>query len=419
MVLHTIGCAIQGSLVSLSAQVQKAFPLDPKGICSIWAGPRCIDPRTAAFLNAFQAQATLREDYHTPSQSHPGAVIVPAAAAAAQCQAVSGAEFLAAVVTGYEVSGHVGRALLTNEFRSRGFRTTGIFGPLGAAVAAGRILGLTPSQLSHAIGLAANAAGGLRQWSIDGSPDMFFQNGQAAATGINAALLAKAGMEAPRHALEGHAGLARAYAGEAALDALPSLVDALGSRYAILESFFKRIPAPGGIQTVIQAAAKLSGHFSLDGVRAIQIFTNQRGKTNPGLDNPGPFTTSFQAHLSNQFGVAAALKNGNPTTSTFSLPHDPAILRLAAIATVHLDPHYETVYPERQPGRVEVELTDGRQFRQELADNEPLSDKEVRENWLVSSGPVLGEDAALTWLSKWERFLSLTPKELISLIGDL
>jgi 2-methylcitrate dehydratase PrpD len=113
-------------------------------------------PYGAAFVNSALMHARLQEDaYHTGS--HPGVMIIPAALAVAETRGLSGRDLITAVVAGYEIE-----AAMTADFIPRsneqGFRSSPTYGPFGAAMGAGRALGLSEVQATQAIGVAATFA---------------------------------------------------------------------------------------------------------------------------------------------------------------------------------------------------------------------------------------------------------------------
>src|ERR1700689_3768286 len=57
----------------------------------------------AAFSNAMLAHSDETDDSHAPSESHPGASVVPAGLAAGEQFNIDGARFLGAIALGYDV----------------------------------------------------------------------------------------------------------------------------------------------------------------------------------------------------------------------------------------------------------------------------------------------------------------------------
>jgi hypothetical protein len=63
----------------------------------------------------------------------------------------------------------MGRVYLGGRDMPAKFRSTPVFGPFGAAAAAGKLLKLDEDQLTSALGFAANFAGGMTQCWLDGT----------------------------------------------------------------------------------------------------------------------------------------------------------------------------------------------------------------------------------------------------------
>ena len=78
--------------------------------------------------------------------SHPGGSIIPAALATAELEGASGAAFLAGLAAGYETQVRISSYFVPST-HARGFRASPIFAVFGAAVATGKMLGLTEDQL--------------------------------------------------------------------------------------------------------------------------------------------------------------------------------------------------------------------------------------------------------------------------------
>jgi hypothetical protein len=76
---------------------------------------------------------------------------------------------------------------------------------IGAGVTAGLLLGLTGPRLRAAIGICATQASGLA--AAEGTQALALQVGKAAFNGVEAALLARAGLTAPAEPLDGRRGL--------------------------------------------------------------------------------------------------------------------------------------------------------------------------------------------------------------------
>ncbi len=89
-----------------------------------------------------------------------------------------------------------------------GFHTTAIFGTIGAAAGAGRMLGLDPERLADAISLSVSFTSGTTQGWNDGSGrNKSIQPGWSTNSGIIAALMAEAGYACSHSTLDGPRGL--------------------------------------------------------------------------------------------------------------------------------------------------------------------------------------------------------------------
>ena len=91
------------------------------------------------------------------------------------------------------------------------FHPPGAVGPLGSAVACSILIGLDAEHLTHAIGIAASRAGAIL--ANVGSMTKSLHCGQAAASGLESALLAAKGFTADPDALSGPRGYGHAFFG--------------------------------------------------------------------------------------------------------------------------------------------------------------------------------------------------------------
>jgi 2-methylcitrate dehydratase PrpD len=109
-----------------------------------------------------------------------------------------------AVVAGSAVAQAVADSL-GPEHVSAGWCLETTAGTVGAAAAAARVLGLRDSALRYAIGIAATQTAGLS--AVQDTPLGAVQMGRAAATGVEAALMARNGFTAAEEPLTGRRGM--------------------------------------------------------------------------------------------------------------------------------------------------------------------------------------------------------------------
>ena len=103
-ILDTFAAMISGSgLPPGRAALEFARAYGGKEIATVVASDIVCGPIEAAFANGVLAHSDETDDSHGPSRSHPGVSVVPAAFAAGEQFAITGAHFLRAVTLGYDV----------------------------------------------------------------------------------------------------------------------------------------------------------------------------------------------------------------------------------------------------------------------------------------------------------------------------
>ena len=130
--------------------------------------PARLPLRDAALMNGFLIHGLDYDDTHVGGVIHATASAVPTVLAAGRRHGASGREALAAYLAAVEASARLAAAA-KGGFHRLGFHPTGIVGAFGAALAAGRLAGLTEAQLAHAQGIALSMASGSLQFLDDGA----------------------------------------------------------------------------------------------------------------------------------------------------------------------------------------------------------------------------------------------------------
>ena len=191
-ILDTFGCLVGGSSapgIAELARVVGGWGGIQQSQVMLWE-LRLPAPQ-AAMLNASMAHALDFDDTLDHGGSiHPGASVLAASLAIADMLGgVSGQRLLLAIALGLDVSCRVALASTVD----RGWHRTAAMGVFGAAAASGKLLGLTVEQMVNALGIAFSQAAGNRQCILDGALTKRLQAGQAASSGVLAALLAAEG----------------------------------------------------------------------------------------------------------------------------------------------------------------------------------------------------------------------------------
>jgi 2-methylcitrate dehydratase PrpD len=300
---------------------------------------------------------------------HGGPVAVPAALAAGEMLGASGAEILTAIVAGYEVMTRVGNAINSGAARmahhKKGYHPTATCGVFGAAAIAAKLLGLPVDGIVHALGVAGSFAGGLSESLTDGSDVWRAHGGIAAHNGLLAALLARAGLTAPRAVLDGKKGFCAAFT-DGSYDA-GALVEGLGERYLVQDAAFKLHNTAHVWALPLDALAALrAGHpFGVADVERMEVTFPQNWTAI--MDDPSDATyapaTYAQATNNLRFCLALGLHEGRVYIDEFDEAHlrDPAILATARRVIPRPDAALGHVFEttDRAPTRLEVILKSG------------------------------------------------------------
>jgi 2-methylcitrate dehydratase PrpD len=222
-----------------------------------------------------------------------------------------GLRLLVALAVGIEGQARLRLASGQLEPGSLIFHPPGAVGPIGSAVGCAVLLGLDPVQLVHAIGIAASRAGGIL--ANAGSMTKALHCGQAAQSGLEAALLAQRGFTADTDALAGPRGFGTAFFRDR-FD--PGELTAHRADWHIVEPgpAFKLYPSQYGTHFAIAAArdahSRLPAQASIESVRIVC-------PPMPYVDRPHP-ASGLAGKFSFQYAAAVALLDGKVTVDSFA-----------------------------------------------------------------------------------------------------
>lgn len=360
----------------------------------------------AAFLNALHGRIHTFDDTYESGPVHPGSIAVSAALAAAEVSACSGSDLLAAILAGYEVATRVSAALGPSHYGS-GFHNTGTCNAFGAGAAAARAFGATAEATADALGLAGEAAAGLRQYQIDGSMgDTALNGARAAQTGVAAVELQRAGLAGPHGILDGRWGLFRVMSSGAD----PSrITDGLGTSYEFTSVSLKPYPScrftHGPLEVLLDLRAR---HEIAPGdIERVEIVTFRESVE---VSDKPAVESRLDAILSHQYNAARALVDGSVTLAAYEPARvaEPGVRSLAERVRVLFDETLQDAYPAKWPHWVAIALKNGRHFVGQSqhppgGPEAPLGWKRVHEKFLALAVPVLGELAS-------ERIASIVAK---------
>lgn len=376
--LDVIGAAIAGSRTPVAGiAAAAARQIWSGGGASVLLSEVKTTAAGAAFANGCLANALDIDDGYRPVKGHPGAAVFPAALAAAEVRASSGAAFLAALVAGYEVAMHAGPALHETYHYYHG---SGSWTALGAAAASGRLLGLTEEQLTHALGIAEYHGPLAPIMRCVEHPGMVKDGiGWGAAAGVSAAQLAGAGFT----------GLPSVF------DVRADAADGVGGPYKILELYFKPHACCRWAQPAIEGVRRIRERHAVDpaAVRSVRLLTFEAAtRLGPVL----PVNTE-EAQYSLAWPVAAALVDGwvGPDQVSESRLADPRIRDLAQRVEATVAPDLERRFPAEALCEIEIRMHDGTTHRSGVCGargdpGDPLSADELRDKFRRLAEPVIG-----------------------------
>jgi 2-methylcitrate dehydratase PrpD len=351
------------------------------------------DPLAAALINASAAHALEFDDMYRAGLYHPGAPVIGAALPAAGIVGASGADLLAGIVAGYELSLRLAAAI--NPAHYKIWHTTGTVGAFAAAAAAARIFRLSPEQTASALGLAGTQAAGLWEVLPEAPVAKNLHPAKAAHSGLLAALLARSGVAGPATIFEGEQGFFAA--------TVPTRVDlslcvaGLGERWLTPETTVKAYPVCGHAMTPIEAALQLAGQISVDALESIEVRAHPVSLQVAGDPDP---TCEEQAKFSIPYCVAVALTKKRVGLAEFAPDtlHDPNIRRLLGCITLVADDSLARV-PGQRPARLTLQFANdvslSAQADVRKGDPEwPMTDAEKRDKWRRLMEPIWGRTGA-------------------------
>jgi len=358
--LDSLGCGLFGAKQPWGEMMAaNTIAESAAGASSLFGRRERVAPAPAALVNGTAIHGYELDDLIVGAVVHPGAVVVPAALAAAEHVDAPGMRLLLGVVAGYETMSRVALAL-GPEPSQRGFHVTAVVGPVAAAVAAGVAMGLDREQLLAAVGLACSASSGIKSFAGGSGGGMVkrMHAGRSAEAGVRMCQLAVRGYTGPRAALDGKFGLLEVFGGKGA-DA-SRLTGGLGERWAIDDIWVKVYPMCGGIHSAAQGLRQLRGDRSLApaDIEAVHVGVSAFAARNNAERDPQD-TMGAQYSIPYCAAVALLADPLDPAMFAESALQAPALRSVAAKVSVHVDEEAESLYPRKLAARVELRLKGG------------------------------------------------------------
>jgi 2-methylcitrate dehydratase PrpD len=357
--LDTLGCLVAGARQPLTEQVAAVIAqVRQEGEFVVPGRARRVDLLEAAYIAGVGAHGLELDDGYREGSTHPGAVVIPAALAAAQSVDADAEALLTSIVIGYEVMMAVAR-IAHPAMRRRGFHPTATSGLFGAAAAAAVLRKLDRTQMMNAFGIAASSASGLFAFVSGGADVKRLHPAHAAREGLFAVLLAQAGVDGPPNVLEGPDGFLQAYARREAADAPLLLPPDAG--WGIGNCYLKPYPCCRHIHPAIDATLEImrENGLSAQDIERVDVETYTIASEHAQV-GWGDIASS---QLSFPYVIATAASRGHVELADFdnAARADPATSALCQLITVRASSEMDQRYRTGRPATVTIEAG-GRTF---------------------------------------------------------
>jgi 2-methylcitrate dehydratase PrpD len=369
------------------------------GDCFVLGDAARYAPAGAALLNGTLAHSLDFDDTHAAGTLHPGAPVIPAAIAASEMAGASGADVLAAIVAGYEVTCRLAVALPAGDHYVRGYHPTATCGVFGAAAAAARVFGLEAAGVESAFGIALSQSAGSLQFLANGAWTKRFQVGWAAMAGLTAATLAREGFKGAADSLAGRHGFLSTYAPHPVPE---RAVQDLGTVFELMATAVKPYPSCRYGHAGIDAVLALRAEHGLrpEQVERVVFGTSRAGMLlvgEPAAKKANPQNV-VDGQFSGPFVLASALATGRMDWDSYGALQDPMIRELLPKIVCEHDEEIEAEFPLNMSGKITI-LVNGQEFVRKVVvpKGEPgnfMDERELRAKFAGLTEAVLGQAAS-------------------------
>jgi 2-methylcitrate dehydratase PrpD len=379
---------------------------------SVIGSGRKVPAPNAAQANATMAHALDFDDVHEAAVMHPGIAAIPVAVAVGEAQGNrSGRELLTATALGVDMMCRL--ALATTPGKNPidlGWHLTSLFGYVGSAATAARVMRLPEEKIVDAIGIGYHQCAGNGQCVKDGALTKRLGPGFAIKGGITAALLAKAGVTGSRNSFEGEWGLYKQYMQRDYSRDI--LLDGLGKRFEGVNVVIKPYPCCRGVHPAIDAGLELALEDKVrsEDIREIVLTVTKAHLAllcTPEDAKKSP-RTPVDAQFSIPWGVASALVGRRVGLDDFteSSIRNRAVLEVTRKMRLEVDDALSKPGPD--PTRVKVIAREGKVFERMV--QVPLGSLER---------PMSFEDCAAKFRDCAKDLDTASVDQLIELVGKL
>ncbi len=394
-ILDTIGCAYGGYEAGPSRIATRlAGGVSAKQPATVLISGVRTSPDLAVFANGVMIRYLDFNDAFvslTHGAGHPSDTI-SALLSSAEISGRSGRDLITATVLAYEVFCKIADVF---DYLGNGIDHSTITG-MAAVVGAGRLIGLSPDQMVHAIGITVGGNTATRQGRSDALSNWkAFAAADACRKAMFAVELAREGMTGPGKVFEGTYGFFKV------MGRKPVAPPALGEPFGIRRAFTKRFPLGQFSQTVAQAAVearpfvKEANDIAEVDIRvshsAIKIMADGPEKWRPQTHETADHSIPYAAGLVLMYGNIAPEYYEDPYL------HDSRLLDL--VGRIKVSPLEEADRTENEFNLCELEVvlrsgerkTTRVEYHRGHFKN-PMTDAEMEEKFRLMAGRHLSAD---------------------------
>ncbi len=372
-ILDWIGCAIAGSADPASQPIKKVTHLLGNNPQASVFGCEPMSVQHAALCNGYFSHIRETDDVDRDSISHPASINIPPAIALSEYLKKDGKSLILAVTAGFEIMLRIGASITPAHYQV--FHTTSTAGIFGAAMAAGKMLGLSEIQLQWALGNAGTCSAGLWQFLPDGAMSKFIHTGGAAGNGVLVALLAQNGFSGAKHILEGKQGFFEGYARQ---DVNFDYFKDFGSKWRTALVSFKPYPCCRHTHSAIDAALDIRKQANGGKLSSITLFTYNAATNKAGKRAPA---NGREAKFSLTYCIASSILRGTPSERDFDNDkvNEQEVKHLESLIKLAIDDELNACVPRNWPARIEAVTEDGEKLVAQIRD--PKGDPENAIDW--------------------------------------
>lgn len=279
-------------------------------------GTRTSTP-LALFANGTMFATLSQEETHIVSGTHPSETTVPLTLTLGERLHSSGEQLLEALVVGIETTVAVASMELTPAVKFDNCAAPAVYGTVGAAAAAAKLLGFDREQIANTLGMGANLTAGLSECVRVGTNEYHFTYGNAGANGYMAAALVRSGAVTAPSVFEGDAGFYQLFgaASRAALaehDVIGDVCNRLGTDWQITELIYKPYPIYFFNSALVDGAKMIRERegFNPDDIESIRLTIGSLAMASGGPNLP-PFRNRDGVLGASAFCVGSMLSRGS------------------------------------------------------------------------------------------------------------